>query len=317
MKMDERHIKGLLLAAILSFGPLATSFAQTQPLRVPNLGGHRFIATDIVEDPFVETFIVTQLGMGVAADLEFPLFEIDGDTVFAPQGDVLFALLKFQYRQRIKRWLAVTGSFRTIGRLGTEVQSILLAGVTASTEFEFEWLVNVVRSDRSAVSLGFGFRRASTTVVDIFRFVEDVIDGEQSRLVDNIPSVQGTASVRFAHAFSSLIGAKFEAGAQYGEQTQARESGSEFNWRFGVSLSVDPREKFGIPIGVLASYALTTLSIGLEDAATDTQEFELKFEYTSPNDFSIGPTIGATRVPAVYQDAVWFTNLLIASRYYF
>jgi hypothetical protein len=317
MTRGKAHIAWPLVSLLLVIGCAAPSIAQTGPVRVPVLSGHRFIASDIVEDPFGETFIVTQLGGGVASDLDFPLFEVGGDTIFAPRGDLLFAVLKFEYRQRIKRWLSVNGAFKTIGRLGTEAQSLLLAGVTASSQFDFEWIVTAHRSERSALAVGLGFRRASTTNVDLFRFVEDVVGGEEARLVDTVPSVQSFVNLRYARALSRLVGMKVEGGLLYGEQTQSRESGNELNWRFGLSLSVDPREKLGIPVGVLASYAITTLSIGLEDAASDTQEFELKIEYTAPSEFSIGPSLGATRLPATYQDAVWFVNVLIASRYYF
>lgn len=310
------HIVSLASLCLLALGNSLIS-AQHVPMRVPSLNGHRFIASDVVNDPFMETNVTNQLGVGVASDLKFPVFEFEGDTVFAPRGDLLFAVLKFEYRQRVKPWLAVNGSYRTISRLGTDVQALLVAGLTVSSEFELGWLIKAYESDKSILSVGLGFERASTTVVDLFRFIEGISVGEYGRLVDSIPSVQGKASVRYAHGFSDLLGVKLEGGVIYGEQTQSRESGQEVNWRFGASLSLDPRTKTGIPLGLLASYALTTLSLGPDDAPSDTQQFELKLEYTTPTDFSIGPSLSTLRVPGRYQPSVWFTNILLGMRYYF
>ncbi|MFC2085963.1 hypothetical protein ACFLRO_01985 [Bacteroidota bacterium] len=314
MIITLRHI-ALSTCAI---GLLLLAFADcSAQMRVPNLGGHRFIPSESNGDPFVNTHVVSQVGIGSATNLEFPLFEFNGDTLFAPRGNLLLAVLRFDYQQRIKKWLGVRASFSTVGRLGTDAGSLLAAGVTASTDLRFEWLVNVMQNDRSALSAIVGYRNATATVVDVFSFVEDVIDGEDAKLVDSIPSVQVLGGVRYAYGFSSLFGIKLSGIILYGDKRQVRVSEPEVNYEFGLSLSLDPREKLGFPIGVLASYSLRTLTIGKDEGDSDSMQLELKFDYTKPNDFSIGPAITWSRSPGLYQTSITILQVAISSRYYF
>ncbi len=321
-----RCLRGIsYLTAIVALGVVLATDSSAQlvdsPVRVkiPTLNGHRFIPSETVPDPFVNTYMLSKLGVGVATDLEFPLIEIGGDTLFLPRGDQLFVVLEYRYQQRIKKWLAVKVGFSTLARLGTDAGSLLLAGITASTDLRFEWLISVIQNDRSTLSFDLGFRNAGTTVVDVFGFVEDVIDGVDSKLVDTIPSTQAIAGVRYAHGFSSLVGVKLATTMFYGSKEQLRDPANEINFEFGVGVSLDPRKRFGIPVGVLASYAFRTLSLGREDSSSDAQEFELKFDYTKPNDFSFGPSITWQKLPNVFSGSgsVSSLNLALTSRYYF
>jgi len=286
-------------------------------VRVPSLNGHRFIPSETVRDPFVNTYMLSQLGGGIATDLVLPLIEIDGDTLFLPSGDQLFVVLQYQYQQRIKKWLAVNVGFSTLGRLGTDAGALLLAGVTAATDLRLEWLFNVMRNDRSALSFNLGFRNASTTVVDLFGFVEDVIDGVDSKLVDTIPSSQAIAGARYAYGFSSLVGVKISGTIFYGSKSKLRDPDNEVNFEFGGGVSLDPRKRFGIPVGVIVSYAFRTLSLGRDDSGSDSQEYELKFDYTKPNDFSFGPAITLKRFPGISGGSESSLNVTLTSRYYF
>jgi hypothetical protein len=293
-----------------------TALDSSAQLRVPNLNGHRFIASETVSDPFVNTYIVNQVGLGMATDLDFPLYEFNGDTLFAPRGDLIFAALRFDYQQRIKRWLAVSMSFKTFGRLGTNAGSLLSAGITASTDLRLDWLIKLYENERSALSVDLGFRNSNTTVVDVFSFVEDIIEGEEAKLVDSIPSVHVVGGVRYAYAFSSLLGIKLFGTILYGDKTQNRDSGDELNFEFGGALSIDPRQRFGIPVGALLGYSRRTLSLGLDDNSSDSHEVEVKIEYTKPDDFSFGPSVSWASLPGLYS-RVSFVNVAFSSRYYF
>jgi hypothetical protein len=311
--------RGPLIAAfvlILSVG-VAQVRAQVGPNRVPSLKGHRFLVSEAVADAFVNTNLLNALGGGIASDMKFPLFEIGGDTLFAPRGDVLFAVLNFEYRQQIKNWLAVHGRFKTLGRLGTNAQSLLTVGVTAATTFEFGWLINLHKSDQSVLSVDLGFARSSTTLVDIFRFVGDIVDGEEAALVQSVPSVQGIASLRYAHGFSPLVGLQAYAEMQYGEDSQSRDEGNQFYWLLGGAVSVDPKPNYGVPIAALLSYSFRTLTLGFPDAGNDSMLFELKLEYSATTDFATGPTISIQRLPGTYQSRVTLISATISSRYYF
>lgn len=308
-----------MFVAVMLILPIGATqvHAQVGPNRVPTLNGHRFLVSEDVADPFVSTNLLNALGVGVASDMKLPLFEIGGDTLFAPRGDVLFATLHFEYRQRIKDWLSVHGRFKTVGRLGTNAQSLLTVGVTAATTFEFGWLINLLTTDRSALSVDLGFARSSTTLVDVFRFVEDVFKGEEASLVQTVPSVQGIASIRYAQGLSSLVGIQAHGEMQYGESSQARDEGNQFYWLLGGALSVDPKPKYGVPIAALLSYSFRTLTLGFPDADNDSMRFELKLEYSATSDFATGPTVSVERLPGTYQGRVTLISVAVSSRYYF
>lgn len=307
----------LALSVVVTVDSSAQEIGSSSPIRIPSLNGHRFIPSELVSDPFVNTYMVSQLGAGIATDLEFPPIEVGGDTLFLPRGDQLFLVLGYEYQQRIKKWLAVRATFSTVGRLGTEAAVLLLAGITASTDLRLEWLMNLVRNERSTLSLNLGYRNTSTTVVDLFGFVQDVIDGKDSKLVDTIPSVQAIAGVRYAYGISSLVGVKFSGTVLYGDKVNQRDVGDEVNFEAGLGVSLDPRKKFGIPVGVLVSYSFRTLRISRSDKASDTQRIELKIDYTKPNDFSFGPSLSFARIPGTFGGTVSFVSVTLTSRYYF
>ena len=117
----------------------------------PLLGGHRFIPNSFTRDPFSRTYVRNSLGIGQALDVEFvPQLDIGGgDTIPGLSGDLLFAVLDFEYQHAVKDWLAVWGKINMIGRLGTDVGAILAQGATVLTGFELGWLIKLLQKGYS------------------------------------------------------------------------------------------------------------------------------------------------------------------------
>lgn len=114
-----------------------------------SLAGHAFTPNNLVPDPFIKTFIRNSVGIGSAVDIEFPVAIIDGDTIVGFDGDLVFALLDFEYQRTLRDWLAARGQFKLQARLGTNVGSLLASGITASTGFELGWLARLFQTDHT------------------------------------------------------------------------------------------------------------------------------------------------------------------------
>ncbi len=146
----------------------------------PAVGSHSFTETVDVPSPFVRSFIRNRLGAGMAFDFEIPPIEIGGEPISGLQGDLLFAILDFEYQYAIKDWIAIRARVLANGRLGSDTLSLLSEGVTMATGFEFGWLVRLRESEKTAFSLDLNLANRSFTGVNISRFVDDIIADAQA-----------------------------------------------------------------------------------------------------------------------------------------
>jgi hypothetical protein len=269
-----------------------------------------------VPDPFLRSYLLTRVGVGFTERVSLPVIEVGDDTVLTLRGELMTALIDFVYQQQVKNWLSFRASFSIAGRLGTDAESIIAAGVDAGSDVQLGWLVRAFERRATKLSVFVGVSRGSVNVIQPAKFLDDILDGRSAKLSDSIPSVQAIGSARFAHGFSRLLGVKVLASLLYGEQTFSRDSGLTFNWKAGASASLDPRKALGIPVGFLLSYSFSTLSPGSRESGVSTQEIELKIDYTAPADYQFGVSFAVTRGPSELQKTVNLTSVQISSRFY-
>jgi len=95
----------IALVGLAMLIPPTAAWAQEESPR-PTLGGHTFIPNAITEDPFINTWIHNRLGVGQALNVEtIPEFEIDTLTLGGSRGNLFFAVLDLEYRQKVLDWL--------------------------------------------------------------------------------------------------------------------------------------------------------------------------------------------------------------------
>lgn len=293
------------------------SFAQDSTLQIPLLNGHQFIPATTVPSPFTESQIYSNLGIGNTQVVRIPDYGFWEDEEIIIKGDLTTVLFDIGYQQSVKDWLALNVAVSIAGRLGTDAFSLLSSGVTAGTVTSIGWLVKPYHSASSAIAVYVGAERGTYTVVTPGKFVEDVINGNPAVFSDKIPSTQLESSVRIAHGFNELVGAKVFGTVLYGERTASRDSEMDANWKIGGSLSLDPRKKIGVPIGVLASFTLASITGGQNNAKTKNSEFQLKLDYIAPADYRLGISLSWSSIPSIFEENYSVFTIQLNSRFYF
>jgi hypothetical protein len=306
-----------LVALMVATAPAFGQDGEHGALKRPAIGGHTFLSSDVVPDPFVRTYVKQSLGMAQAVDLAFPLGVIDGDTLVLLTGDLTFAVLDFEYQHAVKDWLAVRGRFNLRSRLGTSGVSLLAEGLQVTTGFELGWVVRLLESSRVALSATADVSRRSFTVLDIPQFIDDVInDVPGATLSDNIPNVRAGGGLRFAWGVSRLIGLSANLEGGYGDAVRRGDEG-DFAYSSGANIDFDFGAVTPVPLGVSVGYHQTSV-LDQVDGDSDTRTLVLRLGYTGRPDFMIGVDIvGGAAGDRSLDETVKSVGLVLTTRYYF
>jgi hypothetical protein len=308
----------LVLAAVAaSSAPVLAQDSGNSEWKAPHKNGHTFSPINSVPDAFVRSYIRNSLGMSQTADVDIPLGIIDGDTLFASRGALLFANLQVEYQQTIKDWIAFRAKFNVNGRLGTGTSALLTSGVSATTGFELGWLMRLLETDRGYMSLSFDVVNTSFTTINIAEFVEDVIDGEDAELVKTTPSMRAGVGLRYTHAFSPLVGliSYFKTG--YGESVD-RVSEDEWFTEFGATVDFDLAAVGWVPIGLAVGYRQDSFPEGGADITDVVRGFLFRVGYTGRKDLALGLNFQYSTFPTdQLETKIKSTGLDFDIRYYF
>jgi hypothetical protein len=302
---------GLLLIA-----PPAEAQQAVTEVKLPRLGKHTFVVNDLVEDPFIKTYVRNSVGIGSVSDFDVPLAIIDDDTIIGFKGDLVFATLEFEYQQAVKDWIAARGAFRLAGRLGTGVQSLLASGVTAANEFELGWLIKLFRSDRAMLSSSLNINNGDVTAINVLRFVEDIIDDQPASLIRTTPSLRGGGGLRFAYGLSPLFGFTVFGELGYGESVD-RNAASDWYYQAGAGLSLNLEGRTSVPLGFSIGFRGESLPVA-SDIDNDIAEVLFRIAYTGRDDFSISIDINYGDLPATgLREEARLATVRLNMRYYF
>ena len=312
---------GLMTLAIIPASGLAEEdpAAPAEELRIPRLGGHRFTPNTLIDDPFIKTYIRNSLGIGKTVDLFVPVLEI-GDPpehVIGLKGDLLMAVLEFEYQQAVKDWVAFRVQVRVMGRLGTGAQSLLSTGVTANTGFEFGWMFKLAQGEKTALSGTLNLWNNNITTVDFLGFVEGVLNPPSKPLVKTAPVTRGGGGLCYAWAASDLIGFTFKSETGLGESAD-RSSSDQWFVNFGAAADFDLKTKTVVPLGLAIAYRADTFPEGGEDIVDAKHDLVLRIAYTGTTDFllSLDFTYGWFKVKDS-NNTLQFASTLLNMRYYF
>ncbi len=310
-----RKLTYLATLVTLLPGGLGAQQAVSESNSVQFRGGHRFIHNSVVPSPFVMTFVRNAVGIGVAPDLR-PTAVIDSASIVGLTGDVLFAGLEFEYQHAVKRWLGVRARLKLDARIGSEVQSLLAAGVNATAGFELGWLFKLASRERFMLSANVDVSNGTITALSISDLIEDVIAGRPARLVQNIPVLRGYGGLRFAYGVSPLLGITANLSGGYGESID-RQAQNHASVRGGVSTDFDLRPGTGVPLGFLLGYTFETFMGEGSGSFVETSKGTFRIEYTARPDLGIGLGISADRVQIEADGRSYLYTVRIDLRYFF
>ena len=320
MRTSRRLFSTFLLAmaaiATLSSPVLAQDSGDSE-WKAPHKNGHTFSTISTVPDAFVRSFFRTGLGMSTTADVDIPLGIVDGDTLFASRGGLLFANLSVEYSQTIRDWIAFHARFNVTGRMGTGTSALLSTGVSAVTGFDLGWLIRLMETDRGYMSLSFDVKNNNFTLINISDFVDDIINDRDAELVKSTPSMRAGLGLRYTHAFSPLVGlvSFFETG--YGESVD-RVSEDEWFTRFGATVDFDLAAVNWLPIGLALGYTQDSYPEGGADITDVVRSFLFRIGYTGRKDLALGLNFSYTTFPTDQLDTDIKSNgITFETRYFF
>ena len=253
----------------------------------PVLGPHRFSPISTLKHPFMKTFVRSTLGGGQANDVNLGTVVVGNDTLVDLEGDLLFLQLQFEYQHAVKDWIAARVEVDVGGRLGTDVGSLVADGIRTSVGYELGWLLRLFNSDRVLLAGDLFLTNQSFTVIDLQRFVDDILAGDPASLVRSSPSVRGGGGVRFGWGVSRLFGLTAVSEVAYGESPLA---GQANQWTFGTGVTGDfdlnavTPVPFGISLGARID-RYPRIGDNTDDALISTA---LTIAYNGHRDFLIG-----------------------------
>lgn len=313
-----------LLGALLGGGiaDLAAQGSASNPDRLrPVLGAHRFVPNEITRDPFSRTYVRNALGVGRALDIEFlPSLEIEGgDTIPGLSGDLLLALLDFEYQHGVKDWMAVWGRVNLVGRLGADVGALLSEGATIMSGFELGWLLRLLETDHVALSGTLNVWKNSFTGVNVADWVAGIINAEPVPLARNVPSLQAGGGLRFAWAVSRLLGITAGSDLGFGEHVTTRKS-NEVVFRIAGAVDLDLRSRTSVPLGFVLGLEGNNSPHEGNDVTDRVGRGFVRVAYTGREDFVIAVTYHLSQLHYAANRTtglVHVGSILLNMRYYF
>lgn len=305
-----------VLAAALSLHASIPAAARELPR--PSLAGHTFVSTDLVPDAFVRSYLRSSVGYAQAAQIDYPPRVVAGDTLSALNGNLVYALLSFEYQHAIRDWMAVRASLGMRSRLGTQVTSLVSEGVTVTNGFEFGWLARLRATTRTMLCGSLAVTNQTVTVIDPKQFAEDVANGvAEARLIDHVPTVRTAGSLRYAWAINRPFGVTVLTEGSYGESPRRR-SPDSWEYALGASMDFDAGAAWGVPLGAALAYRRMSLPVITTTDNGDASETVLRLAYNGRPDFLISVDIlGVLDRDNSRAQAVWAGGAAISMRYYF
>ncbi len=295
----------LILSVILSPAIRAqeqsmANLDSTLAQRVGVLSGHAFIPSAFIQDPFIRTYLKSDLGFGSTINRVAPLVVVQGDTLGGSKGDFMFALFSVEYQQTIRPWLAIRGRLDVIGRLANGTTTLIAQGVTLYSGFELGWLFQAVKSERFFLSGSLGMRNASATDVYLQRFVDGIVqDGTilpGNRLVESTPTLRGTGGVRGAYTLSRLTGVTVSGNLDYGESLNRSDPD---RWYYGLAVAFDfnLRSNDGPPLGFVVGGSTGSAPDAAEGDSRTAQIVFGRIAYTGAEQFALGLDLAYNYLP--------------------
>ncbi|MEA3409066.1 MAG: hypothetical protein U9Q95_01825 [Candidatus Eisenbacteria bacterium] len=317
--MTESHRTA---AAVLCIALVVVAFGAS-PARAEDagrtLGGHTFMPSAQVRDPFITTYLLSGTGVSI---FQLPLLTIDweGPEPVIVEGDVLYLVQGFRYQRAVNEWLAVRGAFSATGRGGIDEKSIFAQGVMWSFAGGLGATARVWGAERAALAVSADVVLGNAYTINIFDYVEDIIeDGwdEESSLLSESSTSHGRLGLAGAWAPKRWLGVTASVDWAWTDGSGDR-SWDERKLGGSGTVGIDFKELDAVPVGVRVAFSSQPIGQGGTGPADDIRSYGVGVFYTGRPDLSIGADAIFLRLPLidsdVKTDAMQFS---IDMRYYF
>jgi len=308
----------ILIFLISLFTPFTMAIAQSEQMNnLPKLNNHYFIPNSFTPSPFIKSHFGMNLGIAGSDDFENIILEIDGEKIIGLKGSLIFADLRFEYQQKVKDWIAFYLSVGGTARIGTDLQSMLATGVNTVSTFKIGWLVHIAEGKQDKLSASLQINNYSTNIINIGDFIIDVIDGAANPSISkNVPILNGSLGLRYAHAFNEIFG--FQGFCDFGYGESFERGKSLFTYNFGGLFDMNFATKTKTPLGFALFYNLNAYPDVVQVKDKFATNGGLKISYSGAPHFNLGLEMSRLSVPLPnVEEKVKSTSILITTKYYF
>ncbi len=285
------YLRNIFIIILFLIGLTNDPFTKAQnsdSTLLPSLGNHIFTSITGVEDPFIKTKFILNIGLANLFNTEIPITipVIDKTITFEPQ--LFYAVGGLEFQQAINDWSAI--HFRTLGaaRIGDNVVSIATQGISAATFFGIGMMFKLTENNDLMLSGGFDLNSTSFTYISLQGKFEDIISDSSSNqeVFNQYQILTGNMQFRFAYRFTKTLGLMANASGSYGE-IYGINSDNEFNWSFGTLLSVDLKNWIHIPFGIGFGGTIVSNDWQFSDTNDPVYTANLNISFINQNDLSI------------------------------
>ena len=272
----------------------ARSAVAQQPSNHRTFGGHSFIPSSNVGDPFLGTYIQTLTGGGRALDLQVPIYDLDSNLIATESGNIAFFMLGLGYQQQLAKWVVLRATVTGAARLGTNHVALLAEGASAVYGGTFGATFRLVQKQRFLLTAIAETRSNALYAIDPLSFVRNAIEGgttdSTTGLLEKGTNWRLVGGVRTAYAFAPWIGitgaAEFGPATRFFADDRGEKNTSQLSLGGTVSVDLDPGTH--VPIGFVGSVRYQSENDRADDIVGRQATFGLGVFYTGRDDLSLG-----------------------------
>lgn len=296
--MRTLRFLGLLALAmgVLAAGAVAAQDDSLAGGKERILGGHGFLPSLYVSEPWVATAFQNFTGGGVAMDLQTPVYGLRGNELFILQGDLFFMSMGLGFQQRLGDSFALGMKFAGSTRTGTNAQSLVAEGIDLNRSANLWFKYRVLRSDKSQFTAGLNWDYEKTFIITPQEFARAIIDGadlDTAILLHDVKSWTSLLTLDYAYAFSPTWALR--ANGQVGLYEVPFTRGvSKPTHRIGLLVEMDLKPKLKIPLGLTLG---RTQGLPSDDPNTGVSGTLFGVWYTGRDHFVVGVETGYMKLP--------------------
>lgn len=259
--------------------------------RLPILNGFRFMPSDIVKDPFVNTYFKVNAGTGMAMDLQSYIKNFNGNVIDTISGDLSYIQAEVEFQYAVNDWLSFRGSYTGGGRLGNNTFTILSSGISYSEGYTLGSIVRLINNEKFVLSANAEYNLNKVYLYNIYDYIKRAVKNYGDTTFHNDMLAEDKLSKLFlganvAYTPNNWLGILGNAAFGIGKPFQEKQRG---NLRIGVAGNVDflNVKHINFPIGILGSVRYNAFSETGEDI-DNIFTFGLRIGYTGHKDFDVG-----------------------------
>jgi hypothetical protein len=273
--------------------------------RLPILNGCRFIPSDIVKDPFINTFIKLNFGSGSALDLKAYVKNIKGEVLDTLSGDITYISAELEFQYAVNDWLAFNFLYGGNSRIGTSAFTLLTTGISYTSGYTLGTKIKILEGEKMLLSGSAEFSSTDVTLFSLYEFAKDVyesggrIDSTTSSIITEDKLMRVFANINYAWAPNKWLGILGMAGFGSADVFNAQTMGI-VRIGAGASIDFDNFEPFSFPIGILGSIRYNSYAESGEKV-NNLLTYGFRIGYTGHKDFDIG-------IENTYQNLKYLKN---------